>query len=218
MTAALEMTTTGSGAGWEEAYEELAYTAFALRTQVDDPPIAKLHTEVVGVLGDWERIEADRRQLRGAAIAARANVRVADAALDLVLHKLAETILQETDDDPEAELYTRFFPEPHERVIALGLDAELPIASAAMAQLDEGEAVPEPLMAHVSPLRSCLTLGNAALAARADAYAGLGRLQARIEAWMETADATARNVHADLTALGDARGLSYRWTSSFFAR
>jgi len=218
MTAALEMTTTGSGASWEEAYEELAYTAFALRTQADDPQIAKLHTEVVGVLGDWEHIEADRRRLRATAIAARANVRVADAALDLALRKIAETILEETDGDADADLYTRFFPEPHERVIALGLDAELPIASAAMAQLDEGEAVPDALKAHIDPLRSCLTVGNAAITGRADAYAGLGRLQARIEAWMETADATARNVHSDLTALGDARGLSYRWTSSFFAR
>lgn len=218
MTAALELTTTGSGAGWEEAYEELAFTAFALATQADNPTLGKLYAEVRGVLADWEHIEADRRRMRGAAIAARAHVRVADAALDLALTKLAETILGEVDGKPEHDLYRRFFPEPHARIVALGLDAELPVAGAAMAQLDEGEAVPDALKVHVEPLRRCLAVGNAAVTTRADAYAGLGRLQARIEAWMETADATVRNVHSDLTAYGDAAGLSYRWTASFFAR
>ncbi len=218
MTTALKLTTSGSGASWDEAYEDLAFTAFALGTQADDADLAKLFVEVRGVLADWEVIEADRRRLRGVAIAARAHIRVADAALDLVLSKLAETILKETEGSTDHELYKRFFPEPHARVIALGLDSELPVASAAMAQLDEGEAVPESLRAYIATLRHCLGVGNAALTARAESYADLGRLQARVEAWLETADAVTRNVHGDLTALGEARGLSYRWTASFFSR
>ena len=87
-----------------------------------------------------------------------------------------------------------------------------------MAQLDEGGEIPEALTPHITPLRGCLTVGNAALAARAESYAALGRLQARVEAWLEHAEATQRNVHGDLTVLGDERGLSYRWTASFFAR
>ncbi|MCB9597410.1 MAG: hypothetical protein H6719_32090 [Sandaracinaceae bacterium] len=218
MTAALELTTSGASAEWEESYEELAFTAFALGTQADDPELAKLAQEIHGVLADWEHIERDRRQLRGLAIAARAHVRVADAALDLALSKIAETVLAETGGSRDHDLYRRFFPEPHERVIALGLDAELPIAAAAMAQLDEGESVSDALKAHTTTLRQCLMLGNQSLGARADAYAGLGRLEARVEAWLETAECVLRNVHGDLTSLGDARGLSYRWTASFFAR
>lgn len=218
MRATMQLAPSGAGAAWDEAYEELAFTAFALATQADDPELARMAIEVRGVLADWEQIEADRRRLRGAAIAARAHARVADAALDLVLTKIAETILKETGGSAEHALYRRFFPEPHERVIALGLDAELPIAGAAMAQLDEGEAVPAALAAHGAPLRACLAVGHAAIHGRAEAYAELGRLEARVEAWLETAEATLRNVHGDLTTLGDRRGLSYRWTASFFAR
>ena len=217
MTTVLAFTTTASGAGWEEAYERLALTAFAIGTQADDPALASLFREVQGVLADWEYIEADRRRLRGAAIAARAHIRVADTALDLLLSKLAETILEQTSGEVDAPLYTRFFPVPHARIINLGLDGELPIASAAMAQLDEGEAVPEALEVYISPLRQCLTMGNAALAGRAESYAALGRLQARIEAWFESAEAVTRNVRADLTALGESRGQSPRWAASFFA-
>lgn len=217
MSGALELTTSGAGASWEDAYEELAFTAFALHTQVDDAALSPLFTEVRGVLADWERIESDRRQIRAAAIASRALVKVADAALDLLLQKLAGTILEESEGE-RGELYQRFFPEPHERVVALGLDGELPAASLAMAQLDDGDAVPDALGAFVAPLRRCLTLGNGALTQRADTYADLGRLQARVEAWLETAGAVSRNVQGDLEKLSEERGLSSRWTASFFTR
>lgn len=216
MSRALELSTSARAPRWEDAYEELAFTAFALSTQADDAVVGRLLTEVRAVLGDWERIEADRMRLRGEAIASRAAVRVADAALDVTLGKLAEVILEETGGDREDALYHRFFAQPHEHVIELGLDAELPTASAAMAQLDEGEAVPDALKALIDPLRRCLTIGNQALGAKADAYADLGRLEARVEAWFETASAVARSVHRELTQVGEERGLPYRWTASFF--
>lgn len=216
MTRALEFGTSGAGAAWEEVYEDLAFTAFALASQADDGAIARLFTQVQSVLADWVAIEADRRQLRGAAIAARAQVKVADAALDLALGKIAEAVLAETDGSRDHDLYQRFFPEPHERVIALGLDAELPSAGLVMAQLDEGDA-PTSLTANADGLRLCLTVGNQALVARAETYAALGRLQARVEAWFETAFAVHENVQADLIDLGDERGLSERWAESFFA-
>ncbi|MBX3275447.1 MAG: hypothetical protein KF729_34625 [Sandaracinaceae bacterium] len=218
MTVTLALTTSAADPEWEEAYEGLAFSAFALATQADDPELGKLATEVRGLLGDWEQVEGDRRRARADAIAARAHVAVADAALDLALTRIAEAILAETSGSREHGLYRRFFPEPHERVIALGLDAELPIAAAAMAQLDEGEAVPDALKAYVETLRRCLAMGNASLGARAECYANLGRLESRVEAWLETADATTRNVHGDLTRIADERGLPYHWVASFFSR
>ena len=221
MSRALELTTSAHEPLWEDAYEELAYTAFALGTQAGDAAIAPLFTEVRGVLADWERIELDRRSLRGVAIASRAHVRVADAALDVMLGKIAEAVLEETGGDRSDALYTRFFPQPHEQVIALGLDGELPVAGVCMAQLDAakeegGEAVSDAIAAHAEQLRACLTVGNQALSARADAYADLGRLEARVEAWLEGASAVARHVHHTLSELGEARGLGYRWTATFF--
>jgi hypothetical protein len=206
-----------SDPSWDDTYEDLAYTAFALATQADDPALGALYARVTGVLADWERIEADRRRLRGAAIAARAAVQVADAALDIELRRLAEAVLAECEGDRASELYRRYFPEPHEHVIALGLDGELPAASVAMAQLDESKPS-DALLAHVVPLRTCLALGNAALMQRAEAYAELGRMQARLEAWLEGAAATMRTVRRDLASLGETRKLGHHWSASFFAK
>lgn len=209
------LSTLAADPRWDDTYEDLAFTAFALATQTDDAAIGPLYVKVTGVLADWERIEADRRRLRGAAIAARAAVHVADCALDLELHRLADAVLAECDGDRGSELYRRFFPEPHEHVIELGLDGELPAASVAMAQLDEGKPS-EALQAHVNPLRACLTIGNSALVQRAESYAELGRMQARLEAWLESAAAVTRTVRAELARVGQERGLGAHWSASFF--
>ena len=66
------------------------------------------------------------------------------------------------------------------------------------------------------PLRRCVTAGNQALTARADAYAALGRLEARAEAWLEDAGAFGRGLREELTALGTKRGLPGRWAACFF--
>jgi hypothetical protein len=216
MARALMLTTTAADTRWSETYETLAFTAFALRTQADDPAIGPLHRRLQGVLADWEHIEAERRGVRAAALTAKAQCQVADAALDMILTRIAHAILTETDQDRQSALYTRFFPEPHEAVVELGLDGELPAASVVMAQLDEGGDMPETLTTHITPLRQTLTVAHGALGALAESYAHLGRLQARVEAWFEGADASIRFIHKRLHALGEERGLSYRWTASFF--
>lgn len=215
MSTVLQLTTSAAAALWEDAYEQLSFTAFALATQGGDEELAELFEDVRGVLADWEAIERDRRALRARAIEARAHVKVADAALDRTLTQLAETIIAHEDGE-RGELYASFFPEPHERLVALGLEGELPGASLAMAMLDEGGEVPDPLVAYIGPLRACLTAGTQALTGRADAYADLGRLQARTEAWLETAGAVRATVQNALAAIAEERGLSDRFASGFF--
>jgi len=217
MSTVLQLTTSAAAALWEDAYEQLSFTAFALSTQLGDAELADLFEDVRGVLADWEAIEADRRGARANAIAARAGVKVADAALDRTLTRFGEAILEITEGDRDHELYDRFFPEDHERVVALGLEGELPGAMLAMAQLDEGGDVPDPLIAFIAPLRACLTAGNQALTGRAESYAALGRLQARIESWLETAGAVRANVENILEEIAEERGLDERFVASFFA-
>lgn len=216
MGRALELTTTAADARWEETYESLAYTAFALGTHADDAQIQPLLRQVRGILVDWEAIEGDRRKARGAAIATRAEVRVADASLDHTLAELAATVLRLADQRRDAPLYQRLFPEPHEAVIDLGLEGELPAAAVALAQLEEGDDLPDEVRQHTEALRRAVQVGNGALARRGEAYAALGRLQARVESWHENAESTARYIHKALIRLGESRGLSYRWTASFF--
>ena len=94
--------------------------------------------------------------------------------------------------------------------------AELPGASLVMALLDEGGEVPDPLVAFIGPMRACLTAGTQAITARADAYADLGRLQARTEAWLETAGAVRATVQNALEQIAEERGLSDRFSAGFF--
>ena len=187
------------------------------RSTLGDPELGDLFQDVRGVLAEWEAIEADRRRLRARAIEARAHVRVADAALDRTLNRLAAAILEEVDGDREDPLYQRFFPEDHEHVVALGLDGELPAATLAMAQLDEGGDYPDPLVAFIASLRASLSAGNQALTARAEAYADLGRLQARVEGWLETAGAVRATVQNAIGAIAEERELGERFSASFFA-
>ncbi len=216
MSTVLQLTTSAAAALWEDAYEQLSFTAYALRSQAADEELTELFDDVRGVLADWEAIEADRRALRARAIEARAMVRVADAALDRTLARVGETLLELTEGDRDHDLYRRFFPEDHERLVSLGLEGELPGASLVMAQLDEGGEIPDPLVAFIAPMRACLTAAHQAITGRAESYAGLGRLQARVEAWLETAGAVRANTQNALDELAEERGLSDRFAASFF--
>ena len=72
------------------------------------------------------------------------------------------------------------------------------------------------LVAFIGPLRACLIAGNQALTARAESYAALGRLQARIESWLETAGAVRANTQNLLEEIAEERGLDDRFVAGFF--
>ncbi|MCC6876419.1 MAG: hypothetical protein IT378_19100 [Sandaracinaceae bacterium] len=196
---------------WQQVHDELSHTAFALATQADDESLASLYHKIAFELGQWEQLDAERRNVGREAIAARAHVRMADAALDHVLHRLAGAASE------HGEHYAKLFPEGHEEVIALGLDGELPAASVAMAVLDE-DGTPAPLKAHAAHLRQALAVGHGALSARADAYAARGRLEARMEACIEDGEGLLRVARTTLAQLASARGRPERWVAAFFAR
>lgn len=210
MTYALDL----AFADFDDEYEELVYTTSALATQADDPALAPLLQRASAMLEDWLGIDAERRRLRSTAIAARARVAVADAALDHCVNAFAKALIDK--DGRDSELYRRCFPEPHEQVIELGLDAELPAAMLVIAILGEDEDLGASLEAHSAPLAHAVRLGNVVLTERAEAYAALGRHQARIEAWLEGAAAAERSLRRVLSELAQERGLGPRWAESFF--
>jgi len=116
----------------------------------------------------------------------------------------------------ESDLYKRFFPEPHEDVIAMGLDSEVPEVTLIVYTLEQNTETPGALKGHLEPLRSSLRLGNGALAARSDALAELGRHQARVEAWNETASSTLKSLRKTLGRIAEARKLPSTWAEAFF--
>lgn len=203
---------------WELEFESLAFTVEALlaHPEPDDQELGRLAARTTAVLADWEEIDADGRGLGRNALHAAARVRAADIALDHALGVFAEDVLQAAAGDRTSALYERFFPEPHEDLLEMGLDASLPVVMLGALALEQDSTLPEALRAHGATLKDAVALGNGALAERAESFADLGRHQARVEAWKETAAATHRNLRRTLGRLAAARGLPERWASGFF--
>src|SRR5262249_13396538 len=145
-------------------------------------------------LADWVAIESAGFELRNRALEAAAHVRVADALLDHALGSFAATLLGESGVTATHALYLRFFPEPHEDVIDLGLDHELPVAAHIVQTLTQDEGIAPALRSHRGPLGAAVALGNRALTSRAEALADLGRHEARVEGWAESASRMHRSV------------------------
>jgi hypothetical protein len=203
---------------WEAEFDALAFTAEALfaHPDPDDQELGQLARRVSSVLADWEEIDAAGRGLRRYAIHTAARVRAADAALDYALGLFAADLLKHTGSDRNHELYKRFFPELHEEVIEMGLDASLPIVMTVTLALDQDDSLPQALREHADELKTAVQMGNGSLAGRADALAELGRHQARVEAWKETALATHNNLFRAVGRIAEQRGLPRRWVRSFF--
>lgn len=197
--------------------DNVAYTYEALAAVPGDAELSKLAARAGGLLRDWECIEADGDTLERAVIRATAHVRVADATLDAALTAFADDLVTLVDGNLSHALYEKFFPEPHEDVIAMGLDAEVPEVTLIVHALDAApDAVPGKLHGHVEPLRAALRAGNAALAQRADALADMGRHMARVEAWHETAASALQALEARVARIATARNLPVQWAEAYF--
>ena len=197
--------------------DNVAFTVEALSALPGDAELAKLAGRAAALLNDWENIESEGQRLERAVIRASAHVRVADVTLDAALSAFAHDLVEAVKGDTSHALYGRFFAEPHEDVIAMGLDSEVPEVTLIVHALDRGgDDIPTALAAHLETLRAGLKLGNGALAARSDALADLGRHMARVEAWHESAEGSLHSLHGKLERIADARDLPESWADAFF--
>ncbi len=200
---------------WLRRRGDLIFVGAALATQSDDPRIHRLLARIRAELEEWQAIETDGEDLRAMATAARARVSIADAALDHRLHRFATDLLETCD--AASDTYQKFFPEPHEEIIALGLACEIPMATLVLGRLASKDHAAQTLRdAHADALRAALQLGHVALSDRAEAYAALGRHQARTEAWLTSCAAILRTTRDALAKLAEDRRLSPRWVDAFF--
>lgn len=199
----------------ESAYEAVAFVVEALASNPTDGDLLRLAERVGALLVDWEELNAEGRRLRRAVVRASAHAHVADATLDAAIATFAKDLLDEVKGDTSAGLYKTFFTDPHEDIIAMGLDSEVPVVTLIVAALDATTDVPAKLKAHLDTLRAGLRLGNGALAGRADAYADLGRHNAREEAWAEASVSSIRSVHRALSRIASTRGLPSEWADAF---
>lgn len=196
--------------------DALIYTVEALGAREGDVELAALAKRLAPIVADYEAIEADGLALRRAVIRATAHARVADCALDAGIAAFAKDLLALTGGADDAR-YAGYFIDGHEDVIAMGLDSEVPVVTVILGKLSADASAPPTLRAHLDPLRAALRQGNAALANRSDAYADVGRHEARRVAWQETAQSALRSARRALVARATNRGLAPTWVDTFFA-
>ena len=208
---------TQASAASESTFEAVLYTVEALAARAQSPELVKLSHRVSSLLGDWESLHAERRRVRRSVVRANAQAHAADAGLDAAIHAFARDVLTAVEGDAGHDLYKRFFFEPHDDIIAMGLDAELPVVTLLVHTLEHAEDLPARLKAHLEPLRAGLRLGNGALGDRSESYADLGRLAAREIAWAETAKSTLASVRRTLARIAGEQGHTNAWVESFFS-
>jgi hypothetical protein len=193
--------------------DALTFTVEALTARPEEAALTALGQRLAALLEDHAGIEADGRALRRAVLRATAQARVADAALDAGIAAFAKDLLALGGE----AVYAGYFVEGHDEVIALGLDTELPQVALIVAKLDADASAPSSLRAHLDSLRAGLRLGTSALANRGDAYADLGRHEARVVAWRETAASALRSARRTLVARATNLGLAPTWVDTFFS-
>lgn len=200
----------GPSNAWDAAWAALTRSAFALDSVSDDPVIQPLARRVSAALHEWSEIESRRLQLRTATLAIAARIRVADAALDHRIESLANVVIA-SHGGRDGARYKSLFPEPHEGIVALGLDAEVPAATLVLSELERTQNLPADLAEELEPLRTALQVSNRALVERGEVYASLGSLQARVEAWLDSARVLREHVESELGVIAKNRGLPSRW-------
>lgn len=195
--------------------DELIFSVEALSARADDAALHGIAARLTSLIDDFAAIDLDGRARRRAILAATARAKVADAALDAGIAAFARDLLALAggSEDPR---YAGYFVEGHEEVIAMGLDSELPQVAVIVGRLDGDADAPAALRAHLEPLRAALQMGTAALADRSDAYADLGRHEARCVAWRETAACALRGARRALVTLATDRGLAATWVDTYF--
>jgi hypothetical protein len=204
---------SGPSNPWEAAWASLTRAAFALDTVSDDEALQPIERAVSTALREWSELESRRVQLRTAALAVAARIRVADAALDHRIESIANVVIA-SHGGRDGEQYKKLFPAAHEGVVALGLDAEVPAATMILSELERTQNLPSDLAEELEPLRTALQVSNRALLERGDVYALLGSLQARVEAWLDSARVLHDHVAAELGILAKNRGLPSRWVEA----
>lgn len=196
--------------------DTVAFTIAALAANPADNDLVRLSHRLAPLLIEWDSLDATRRRLHRAVIASTAQTRVADATLDAAIEAFANDLLETVHGDHDNNLYKLFFTEPHEDIVAMGLDSEVPVVTLLVTALESTPDLSPKLKAHLEPLRNGLRLGNSALVGRADALGELGRHIARELAWAESAESSLGSVHRALERLADTRDLPPSWPDAFF--
>ncbi len=206
------------GKSWDDVYGYVAAVADALGLAAEDgdKEVAALERKVEPLVTRWEELDGERRAKQRAIGRANALVRRRDHGADHTTTELHTDTLGAVRQKRDHVLYKALFPDGLWESIKPALESQLPTLRAIVRELS-AEGTPAALRkAHLEPMKRALTLGEAAVKAREDAYAEAGRVTARTVSLRDDADRVLLGVEGTLKTIASDRKLDEAWVDTFF--
>lgn len=199
--------------GWEAARKSVRHTAAMLGASETHAGAAKALRQL---LARWTTIDQERRDADDALVDANALVAWVDTqALDPLVKELGSLLLHEARQDRKHPAFKRYFPEPPNDVVRLGLESEIERTKAFFDVAEEAPPSKE-AKALLAKMRAVHARGAEALTARAEAAANVARVALKMTTWKEDANGARRSIATMLDAHANERGMKRDYASAFF--
>jgi hypothetical protein len=198
---------------WENARKDVRHTASTLTASEVHLPAAK---PLKTLLTRWNEIDQERRDADDQLVDANALVAWIDVRLlDPLVTELASVLLHGARQDRSDPKFKRFFPEPPNEVVRMGLESEIKRTKAFFNVAEEVQTSQE-AKAILAKITAAHKQGEAALAAREEATLHVARISLRIQTWKEDANGVRRSVANKLDAHANENGLPRDYSDAFF--
>lgn len=198
---------------WENARKDVRHTAATLSASevhlASAKPLKALLTRWNDT--DQERRDADDKLVDANALVAWIDVRL----LDPLVTELGSLLLHEVKQNRSDPKFKRYFPEPPNEIVRMGLESEIRRTQAFFSVAEEVPLSNEgkALLAKIAAVHK---QGEAALTAREEATLHVARISLRIQTWKEDANGVRRSVVNKLDAHANEKGLPRDYSDAFF--
>jgi hypothetical protein len=198
---------------WENARKDVRHTASTATASVAHVALAKPLKALLTRCNetDQERRDADDQLVDANALVAWIDVR----RLDPLVTELASWLLHDAKQDRSDPKFKRYFAEPPNEIVRMGLESEIKRTKAFFHVAEEIPPSKE-TKAILAKIAAVHKQGEAALAAREEATLHVARLSLRIQTWKEDANGVRRSVENNLDAHANAHGLPRDYSDAFF--
>ena len=198
---------------WENVRKDVRHTASTLTASEVHLPVAK---PLKALLTRWNETDQARRDADDQLVDANALVAWIDVRLlDPLVVELASLLLHEAKQDRSDPKFKRYFPEPPNEIVRMGLESEIKRTKAFFSVAEEVPPSKEG-KAILAKIASAHKQGEAALAAREEATLHVARISLRIQTWKEDANGVRRSVENNLDAHANGNGLPRDYSDAFF--
>jgi hypothetical protein len=198
---------------WENARKDVRHTSATLTASEVHLAVAK---PLKALLTRWNETDQERRDADDKLVDANALVAWIDVRLlDPLVIELGSLLLHEARQDRSDPKFKRYFPEPPNEIVRMGLESEIKRTKAFFHVAEEAPPSKEG-KAILAKIAAVHKQGEAALAAREEATLQVARISLRIQTWKEDANGVRRSVENNLDAHANGHGLPRDYSAAFF--